>query len=391
MKKYSILTLLILAICACTQKNVVIGKIEGLQNDTIFVMRMNLHDLSNVRDEFIDTIYAKNDGFFAYNPEKKDTSLYMFVPRQNIFVRHGGNYYIPNSACLTVLLTPEEKINIRVSADKEVAAYIANGSQFNTSYGDAVSGWIDLELACAEIEKNIDSLYQQPDVPRDIIQSKFEVMEKLDAQIRDRKIEYIKQHPDNIVSGYFLTRLPNDEAEKLLPSLTERVKNSEIKPLLDSKIERILMQRQTDNVAQKVIEGAIAPDFTLKNSAGNDFSLSSLRGKPVVLDFWGTWCGYCIKGIPDMKKYYDKYKGKIEFVSVDCRDKKENWIAALEKYKMPWIHVYNDKVGVDDIVVKYGIKGFPTKYILDENGIILAIFLGEIPDFYQKMDSIFGK
>ncbi|MBQ7824463.1 MAG: TlpA family protein disulfide reductase, partial [Bacteroidaceae bacterium] len=236
-----------------------------------------------------------------------------------------------------------------------------------------------------------DSLYRLPDVPRDIVQSKFDEIGKLHVQIRDRKVEYIKQHSDNIVSGYLLTRLPNDEAEKLLPNLTDRVKSSEIKPLLDSKIERILRQRQKDNAAERVIEGAVAPDFILENSEGHNFSLSSLRGKPVVLDFWGTWCGYCIKGIPDMKKYYDKYNGKVEFVSIDCRDKKENWIAALKKYDMNWIHVYNDKEGTDDITVRYGIKGFPTKYIVDQNGIIVAVFLGETPAFYQKMDSLFGK
>lgn len=391
MKRFFIFTLLIQIICACNQNNAVVGKIEGLTNDTIFVMRMNLHDLANVKDEFIDTIFVGKDGFFVYNPEKKDTSIYMFVPRQEIFVRHGGNYYISNSAILTVLLTPDEQINISVPADSVVATYVANGSQFNSSYGDAVSGWVDLEIACAGIEKSIDSLYRLPDVPRDIVQSKFGEIGKLHAQIRDRKVEYIKQHPDNIVSGYLLTRLPNDEAEELLPNLTDRVKNSEIKPLLDVKIERILRQRQKDNAAEKVIEGAVAPDFTLENSEGHNFSLSSLRGKPVVLDFWGTWCGYCIKGIPDMKKYYDKYSGKVEFVSIDCRDKKENWIAALKKYDMNWIHVYNDKEGAEDITVRYGIKGFPTKYILDENGIIVAVFLGETPAFYQKMDSLFGK
>ena len=56
--------------------------------------------------------------------------------------------------------------------------------------------------------------------------------------------------------------------------------------------------------SQSIAEGQMAPDFTLKDLQGNDLSLSSLRGKYVVLDFWGSWCGWCIKGIPDMKKYY---------------------------------------------------------------------------------------
>ena len=54
--------------------------------------------------------------------------------------------------------------------------------------------------------------------------------------------------------------------------------------------------------SQSIAEGQMAPDFTLKDLQGNDLSLSSLRGKYVVLDFWGSWCGWCIKGIPDMKE-----------------------------------------------------------------------------------------
>ena len=55
----------------------------------------------------------------------------------------------------------------------------------------------------------------------------------------------------------------------------------------------------------------MAPDFTLNDIDGNPLSLSSLRGKYVVLDFWGSWCVWCIKGMPEMKKYYAKYKDKL--------------------------------------------------------------------------------
>lgn len=67
-----------------------------------------------------------------------------------------------------------------------------------------------------------------------------------------------------------------------------------------------------------------APDFTLKDIQGNDFSLSSAKGKYVILDFWGSWCGWCIKGLPDMKKAYRKYKHKVVFVGIDCNDTEEN-------------------------------------------------------------------
>ena len=65
---------------------------------------------------------------------------------------------------------------------------------------------------------------------------------------------------------------------------------------------------------------AKAPDFTLSDINGKSLSLSSMRGKVVVLDFWGSWCVWCIRGIPDMKKYYEKYKGKFEIIGMDCGD-----------------------------------------------------------------------
>ena len=62
----------------------------------------------------------------------------------------------------------------------------------------------------------------------------------------------------------------------------------------------------------------MAKDFTLKDINGNDLSLSNLRGKYVVLDFWGSWCGWCMKGLPDMKAAYEKHKDNLEILGIDC-------------------------------------------------------------------------
>ena len=77
--------------------------------------------------------------------------------------------------------------------------------------------------------------------------------------------------------------------------------------------------------AQGIVEGAKAPDFSAKKVDGTTFTLSSLQGKYVVIDFWGSWCKWCIKGFPDMKTAYAKHKGKVEFVGIACRDTEEKW------------------------------------------------------------------
>ena len=74
-----------------------------------------------------------------------------------------------------------------------------------------------------------------------------------------------------------------------------------------------------------------APDFTLPDVQGEPFTLSALfgKGRDVVLDFWGPWCGWCVKGIPRMKTYYSKYESRVEFVGVDCNESEQDWREGL--------------------------------------------------------------
>lgn len=131
-----------------------------------------------------------------------------------------------------------------------------------------------------------------------------------------------------------------------------------------------------------------APDFTLNDINGKPLTLSSLRGKYVVLDFWGSWCVWCIKGIPDMKNYYEKYKGKFEILGIDCNDSEEKWKAAVERYELPWLHVYCPRES--GLFEQYGIQGFPTKIIIDPEGNIVQTIVGEDPAFYALLDELFG-
>lgn len=146
-------------------------------------------------------------------------------------------------------------------------------------------------------------------------------------------------------------------------------------------------QKAREEARKNMVEGVTAPDFTLKDLQGKDLTLSSLRGKYVVLDFWGSWCGWCIKGIPDMKKYYEKYKDRMEILGVDCNDTEEKWKAAVEKHELPWLHVHNTDEA--DITVKYGIQGYPTKIVIDPEGKVAKIVVGEDPAFYKYLDELF--
>lgn len=137
-------------------------------------------------------------------------------------------------------------------------------------------------------------------------------------------------------------------------------------------------------------EADMAPDFELPNLQGATTKLSSLRGKYVVIDFWGSWCIWCIRGIPQMKNYYTKYKDKMEILGVDCRDSEDKWRAAVDEYQLPWPQVYCDDANLRKLGSKYGVQGFPTKVLVDPNGKIVKTSIGEDPSFYTFLDSIFS-
>ena len=218
-----------------------------------------------------------------------------------------------------------------------------------------------------------------------------ERMEPLRMKYAADLLVYAKQHSDQECIALLIDKLDDVKYKETLISLmADNVKNGRMKayyePIFESAKKRAEMEEKAKVVQASGVE---APDFTLNDINGKPFSLSSLRGKYVVIDFWGSWCIWCIKGMPKMKEYYEKYKGKFEILGVDCNDTEAKWKAAVEKHQLPWIHVYNPKGS--DVLGKYAIQGFPTKIVVGPDGKIVKTIVGEDPAFYTLLDEVLGK
>lgn len=137
--------------------------------------------------------------------------------------------------------------------------------------------------------------------------------------------------------------------------------------------------------------GKSAPDFSLKTLENKQYNLSMIKTDYIVLDFWGSWCLPCIEGFPKMKTYYEKYQEKVEFIGVACKDKEDKWREAVKKYNLTWTQLFNNDEEALDVSLKYSIKAYPTKIIIDKNKNIVGIYEGETDDFYDKLDELFKK
>lgn len=118
--------------------------------------------------------------------------------------------------------------------------------------------------------------------------------------------------------------------------------------------------------------GNPAPIFTFKTTKGKKSDLSKYKGKVVVLDFWASWCGPCRQEIPNMKKYYEEFKGKdVEFLSVSIDAKQEAWEKALKEENMSWQQGWVDDGG-KTVMDLYQFNGIPFILVLDKDGNIYA-------------------
>ena len=119
--------------------------------------------------------------------------------------------------------------------------------------------------------------------------------------------------------------------------------------------------------------GQVAPDFTLPDPSGKMISLSSFRGKYLLVDFWASWCGPCRQENPNVVKAYQQYKGKnFTILGVSLDKTKDQWQKAIQADGLAWNHVSDLKFWDSAVVPLYGINAIPTNFLLDPQGKVIA-------------------
>lgn len=199
--------------------------------------------------------------------------------------------------------------------------------------------------------------------------------EKLYAELNTAKLlaqeNFIKKHSNSLVSLNLLRTAFNPEkdpqrANTLYSGLTPEIRDSRAGQAYLSSIGKA-----------KVFDiGSVAPDFTLKNTKGEDVSLSSFKGKYVLIDFWASWCVPCRQENPNVVKTYEKFKDKnftILGVSLDGGDNaKKNWMDAIAKDGLRWEQV-SDLAGWGSYAVQlYHVNAVPANFLIDPSGKIVA-------------------
>lgn len=233
----------------------------------------------------------------------------------------------------------------------------------------------------AEVRKKLDQLHGSDVEAYYKLEEETEALaDKFAVAVRQRELQIIRENRDVESVAKYLERMANDlsltELEQTFNALTPEVQNSALAADLREEIA----------TRQRVMPGMPAPDFNLATPDGSRLSLSDLRGKYVVLDFWASWCRPCRASFPAMKEIYAKYKDKgLEILGVTNDSREEDWLKALEQDRLPWKQVIDEfpiKYKPAKVATLYAIPYLPTLVLIDPEGVIV----GQPKDKHQLVE-----
>lgn len=361
MKKFIYYFFLVISIQGFTQKKFILnGDLSGIKEP---INRVFLY--YRVGGESItDSVEVKKGkySFNGYLPEPVLARLRAVYPdsangkkRPTIFKRDYAAVFLEPSA-------------ISVTNTDSFSNSIVSGSLSNIAYLQMEEKTKDISAKEDALSKKYAELYRAKDE---------EGMKKLEVQFDSlsedrRKVYkgYLENNPKSPLALFALNQFAGwdikpEEVEPLFSLLPESAQVLPSGKELKEKIE----------IARKTGIGRFALDFTQNDTLGNPVTLSSFKGRYVLIDFWASWCGPCRKENPHIVKAYNKYKDKgfhVLGVSLDQPNAKEKWIQAIHDDNLTWTHVSDLQYWKNAVAVQYGIQAIPQNFLVDPQGKIVA-------------------
>ena len=365
------------------------GKLDNMtKNNSIALFNMSNGSFT------IDTVKVTN-GEFVYTGkcrQRESRTMMLLNPEeQKAFNAKGKGKSIVMVGRFDLSLFVHPGADIELTGDANEFPFVRLKDSKNPINED----YIAVKLLGVKQQKEINKLHYTINEARwnenqEAAEEGFKRVKELSNEIDKIQNDWIATHPNSEYAAYlYMTTNMNsssaDELQAQYDKFSPAVQQTEYGKTIAEKIK-----------AQKaIVPGATAPAFTLKDIyTGKDISLSDYKGKYLLIDFWGSWCGPCRASHPHLLEIYKRYKDdKFDILGIAADHKDSVIKEAAEKDGLLWpqICMYEKRNGQDAINKSYNGAAFPTKILINPQGKIEAIYVGDTKEIDAKLKELLGK
>jgi thiol-disulfide isomerase/thioredoxin len=355
----------VLCSSACSQEKgfTVKGHVEGMAGNTLFLLS------ARDRDKGPKKITVDDKGDF----EVKDTVPSTGPAEYSLMDPSGATWYKGGvmMGVSDIFYAQNGDVILLSGSRQDFAECEFSGNKWNAENMELRNQLKDIHAQEKKIWDQVSVLMRQHNpANRPKVDSLSNLTDPLEARARQIKIDYIRQHPDALISARAMSEIASsmsvDDAKALFATLTKQVQETSSGKNVVEMLGLAVAEENSD-------AGKPAPDFVKLTREGKTFKLSDYKGKYVLLDFWGSWCGACRASHPHLKELNAKY-GKqglvIVGIAYERTQDKTAWIKAIKVDGLPWTQILNDE-GQLNVVDLYGVKAFPTKVLIGPDGNVV--------------------